>query len=167
MTNRMMKAGGGHFRALLFEVMQTLWDHEAQPKAWNMSLLMPIHKGGGKDRADPSQLPRNLSQQRPSKTVRGHPDLSTDEVQRSSLHPHAEPTGHSARPADPRRHLLPLVYDHLQLPEDEAPDVRRLSRLLHGVPVRAPRKTPGLPLRPRHCRKNVDAPPCPFPVSTY
>ena len=53
-TNRMIQSGGDHFRALLFELFQTLWEKEVQPKAWNMSLLIPIYKGGGKERADPA-----------------------------------------------------------------------------------------------------------------
>jgi len=53
-TNRMIQAGGPKFEEILHEVFGTLWQHEIQPKAWQMSLMQPIYKGGDKPRADPS-----------------------------------------------------------------------------------------------------------------
>jgi len=51
-TNRMIQAGGPKFEEILYEVFGTLWQHEIQPKAWQMSLMQPIYKGGDKSRAD-------------------------------------------------------------------------------------------------------------------
>jgi len=53
-TNRWIQAGGRKFQEILHEVCGTLWQHEIQPKAWQMSLMQPIYKGGDKPRADPA-----------------------------------------------------------------------------------------------------------------
>ena len=42
------------FEKILHEVFGTLWQHEIQPKAWQMSLMQPIYKSGDKSRADPA-----------------------------------------------------------------------------------------------------------------
>jgi len=39
---------------ILHEVFSTLWVHEIQPAAWQMSLMQPIYKGGDKAKADPA-----------------------------------------------------------------------------------------------------------------
>jgi len=52
-TNRMIQAGGPIFQEILHEVFGTLWQHEIQLKAWQMSLIQPIYKGGDNPRADP------------------------------------------------------------------------------------------------------------------
>ena len=53
-TNRMIQAGGPKFQEILHEVFGTLWQHEIQSKAWQMSLMQPIYKGGDRPRADPA-----------------------------------------------------------------------------------------------------------------
>ena len=53
-TNRMLQSGGKGFNTVIFEFLRDLWDLEAQPKSWNLSLLSPLYKGGKKKRADPS-----------------------------------------------------------------------------------------------------------------
>ena len=50
----MIRAGGEHFNALLHDVFDTVWELEVQPKAWQYSLLQPIHKGGTKPKPDPA-----------------------------------------------------------------------------------------------------------------
>ena len=52
--NRMVKAGGEPFQNLLHEVFDALWEYDVQPKAWQYSLLQPIHKGGTKPKLDPA-----------------------------------------------------------------------------------------------------------------
>ena len=49
----MLQAAGPKFDALLHEVFSTIWQHEIQPKAWQMSLMQPIYKSDGKARSDP------------------------------------------------------------------------------------------------------------------
>ena len=53
-TNRMIRVGGPKFEDFLHEVFDTLWQHDIQPKAWQMSLMQPIYKGGDKPKADPA-----------------------------------------------------------------------------------------------------------------
>jgi len=53
-TNCMIQAGGPKFEEILHEVFGTLWQHKIQPKAWQMSLMQPIYKGGDKSREDPA-----------------------------------------------------------------------------------------------------------------
>jgi len=53
-TNRMIQAGGPKFEEILHEVFGTLWQYEIQPKAWQISLMQPIYKGGDTSRADPA-----------------------------------------------------------------------------------------------------------------
>ena len=53
-TNRMMRAGEVHFNALLHDAFNTEWELEVQLKAWQYSLLQPIHKGGTKPKPDPA-----------------------------------------------------------------------------------------------------------------
>jgi len=53
-TNRMIQAAGPKFTNLLHEVFSTLWVHEIQPAAWQMSLMQPIYKGGDKSKAGPA-----------------------------------------------------------------------------------------------------------------
>ena len=50
----MLQAEGPKFDALLHEVFSTIWQHEIQPNAWQMSLMQPIYKGDGKARSDPA-----------------------------------------------------------------------------------------------------------------
>ena len=50
----MIQAGGPRFQEILHDVLGTLWQHEIQPKAWQMSLMQPIYKGGDKPRVDPA-----------------------------------------------------------------------------------------------------------------
>ena len=50
----MIQAGGPKFIKILHEVFSTLWVHEIQPAAWQMSLMQPIYKGSDKSRADPA-----------------------------------------------------------------------------------------------------------------
>jgi len=45
-TNCMIEAGGLVFQEILHEVFGTLWQHEIQPKAWQMSLIQPIRRVG-------------------------------------------------------------------------------------------------------------------------
>jgi len=53
-TNRMIQAASPKFTNLLHEVFSTLWVHEIQPAAWQMSLMQPFYKGGDKSKADPA-----------------------------------------------------------------------------------------------------------------
>jgi len=53
-TNRMIQAAGPKFTNLLHDVFNTLWVHEIQPTAWQMSFMQPIYKGGDKSKADPA-----------------------------------------------------------------------------------------------------------------
>jgi len=53
-TNCMIQAAGPKFTNLLHDVFSTLWVHEIQPAAWQMSLMQPIYKGGDKSKADPA-----------------------------------------------------------------------------------------------------------------
>jgi len=53
-TNCMIQAGGPKFEEILHEVFGTLWQYEIQRKAWQISLMQPIYKGGDKSRADPA-----------------------------------------------------------------------------------------------------------------
>ena len=48
----MIQAAGPKFIQLLHEVFRTLWVHEIQLAAWQMSLMQPIYKGGDKSQAD-------------------------------------------------------------------------------------------------------------------
>jgi len=50
-TNRMIQAAGPQFQELLYDMFGTLWTHDIQPAAWQMSLMQPIYKGGNKSRA--------------------------------------------------------------------------------------------------------------------
>jgi len=51
-TNRMIQAAGPQFQKNLYDLFGTLWTHDIQPAAWQMSLMQPIYKGGNKSRAD-------------------------------------------------------------------------------------------------------------------
>jgi len=51
-TNRMIQAGGPKFEEILHQVFGALWQHQIRPKAWQMSQMQPIYKGGDKPRAD-------------------------------------------------------------------------------------------------------------------
>jgi hypothetical protein len=42
----------GHEFTLLHDLLSSLWHHEIQPKAWELSLLQPICKGGNKLKTD-------------------------------------------------------------------------------------------------------------------
>jgi len=53
-TNRMIQTGGFKFQQLLHEAFGTLWQHEIQPTAWQMSLIQPIYKSSNKSKADPA-----------------------------------------------------------------------------------------------------------------
>ena len=53
-TNRMLQAAGPKFQELVYEMFGTLWTHDIQPTAWQMSLIQPIYKGGNKSKADPA-----------------------------------------------------------------------------------------------------------------
>ena len=53
-TNRMLQAAGTKFQELVYEMFGTLWTHDIQPTAWQMSLIQPIYKGGNKSKADPA-----------------------------------------------------------------------------------------------------------------
>jgi len=53
-TNRMIQAAGPQFQQILYDIFGTLWTHDIQPAAWQMSLMQPIYKGGNKSRADPA-----------------------------------------------------------------------------------------------------------------
>jgi len=50
----MIQAAGPQFQELLYDMFGTLWTHDIQPAAWQMSLMQPIYKGGNKSRADPA-----------------------------------------------------------------------------------------------------------------
>jgi len=50
----MIQAAGPKFTNLLHDVFSTLWVHEIQPAAWQMSLMQPIYKGGDKSESDPA-----------------------------------------------------------------------------------------------------------------
>jgi len=52
--NCMIQAAGPKFTNLLYEVFSTLWVHEIQHAAWQMSLMQSIYKGGDKSKADPA-----------------------------------------------------------------------------------------------------------------
>ena len=71
-TNRMIQAGGPKFEEILHEVFDTLWQHDIQPKAWQMSLMQPIYKGGDKSRVE-----------RPGQTFRGYTYLPTNQIDRN------------------------------------------------------------------------------------
>jgi len=51
-TNRMIQAAGPKFTN--HDVFSTLWVHEIQPAAWQMSHIQPIYKGGDKSKTDPA-----------------------------------------------------------------------------------------------------------------
>jgi len=68
----MIQAGGPKFQETLREVFGTLWQHEIQPKAWQMSLMQPIYKGGDKPRAE-----------RPGQTFRGYTYLPTNQIDKN------------------------------------------------------------------------------------
>jgi len=53
-TNRMIQAAGPQFQQIVYDMFGTLWTHDIQPAAWQMSLMQPIYKGGNKSRADPA-----------------------------------------------------------------------------------------------------------------
>jgi len=53
-TNRMIQAAGRQFQKLVCHMFGTLWTHDIQPAAWQMSLMQSIYKGGNKSRADPA-----------------------------------------------------------------------------------------------------------------
>jgi len=53
-TNSMIQAAGPQFQDFLYGMFGTLWTHDIQPAAWQMSLMQPIYKGGNKSRADPA-----------------------------------------------------------------------------------------------------------------
>jgi len=53
-TNRRIQAAGPRFQELLYDMFGTLWTHDIQPAAWQMSLMQPIYKGGNKSKADPA-----------------------------------------------------------------------------------------------------------------
>ena len=53
-TNRMLQVAGPKFQELIHEMFGTLWTHDIQPTAWQMSLMQPIYKGGNKSKAEPA-----------------------------------------------------------------------------------------------------------------
>jgi hypothetical protein len=53
-TNRMLTGGGDIFTELLHDLLSSLWHHEIQPRAWELSLMQPIYKGGNKLKTDPA-----------------------------------------------------------------------------------------------------------------
>jgi len=53
-TNRMLTGGGEVFTGLLHDFLSSLWLHEIQPRAWELSLIQPIYKGGNKLKTDPA-----------------------------------------------------------------------------------------------------------------
>jgi len=53
-TNRMLTGGGEIFTRLLHDFLSSLWLHEIQPRAWELSLMQPIYKGGNKLKTDPA-----------------------------------------------------------------------------------------------------------------
>ena len=53
-TNRMLTGGGEVFTGLLHDFLSSLWLHEVQPRAWELSLMQPIYKGGNKLKTDPA-----------------------------------------------------------------------------------------------------------------
>ena len=50
----MLQAAGPKFQEIVYEMFGTLWTHDIQPTAWQMSLMQPIHKGGNNSKADPA-----------------------------------------------------------------------------------------------------------------
>ena len=50
----MLQAVGSKFQELIYEMFSTLWTHDMQPTAWQMSLMQPIYKDGNKSKADPA-----------------------------------------------------------------------------------------------------------------
>ena len=53
-SNGMMKHGGVVFQAALLLLLNGIWVAEVQTVSWQMSLLNPIYKSGGKPKADPA-----------------------------------------------------------------------------------------------------------------
>ena len=53
-TNRMLTGRGDIFTELLHDFLSALWLHEIQPRAWELSLMHPIYKGGNKLKTDPA-----------------------------------------------------------------------------------------------------------------
>ena len=51
-TNRILTCGGDVFTGLLHNFLSALWLHEIQPRAWELSLMQPIYKGGNKLKSD-------------------------------------------------------------------------------------------------------------------
>ena len=113
-TNRMLAGGGKVLTGLLHDFLSSLWLHEIQPRAWELSLMQPIYKGGNKLKTDPASY-RGILKQCPSKTLRGLTTTPTDTVNRGTRHAHSQPAGHEARPTDPRRHLLPTRHHSAKL----------------------------------------------------
>ena len=50
----MLTGGGEVFTGLLHDFLSSLWLHEIQPRAWELSLMQPIYKGGNKLKTDPA-----------------------------------------------------------------------------------------------------------------
>jgi len=50
----MLQVAGPQFQELLYEIFGTLWTHDIQPTAWQMSLTQPIYNVDNKSRADPA-----------------------------------------------------------------------------------------------------------------
>jgi hypothetical protein len=52
-TNIMLQVAVRSSR-LLHDFLSSLWLHEIQPRAWELSLMQPIYKGGNKLKTDPA-----------------------------------------------------------------------------------------------------------------
>jgi hypothetical protein len=53
-NNRMLTGKAAIFAELLHGLLNSPWHHEIQPKAWELSLLQPMYKGGNKLKTDPA-----------------------------------------------------------------------------------------------------------------
>jgi hypothetical protein len=53
-TNIMLTGGGEIVTGLLHDFLSSLWLHEIQPIAWELSLMQPIYKGRNKLKTDPA-----------------------------------------------------------------------------------------------------------------
>jgi len=54
-TNYMrLQTAGPKFQEIIYEMFGTLWTHDIQPTAWQMSIMQPICKGSNKSKADPA-----------------------------------------------------------------------------------------------------------------
>jgi len=45
----MLQAADPKFQELIYKMFGTLWTHDIQPTAWQMSLMQPIYKCGNRE----------------------------------------------------------------------------------------------------------------------